>query len=151
MATRETLRRFTLGRQRQWRSELVTLRDSELPKVDEGSEKKHPPLLDEAGVPLVVEVREPSIAARGAILKASKAASGKTDDIDIAALQLEAVVACTFVPGTQQPVFEAGDRQALLNQPPGGYFDELAAVALRLMNVESEKAAEKNSEGTASA
>lgn len=150
--SRDTIRRLTLGKARQFRRELVVLRDVEQQRVmEDDGHRRHPPVLDEAGAPIEVEVREPSIAARAAILRASKVQSGKADDVDLAALQLEAVLSCVYVPGTQQLVFEAGDKKALLEQPSGGYFDELAGVALRLMNVEAAEESAGNSIGTVSA
>jgi hypothetical protein len=90
---------------------------------------------------VVVEVRQPSIKARAAIFKAAKALGGK-DALEPAQLQVEAVMLCTFLEDGA-PAFEPSDRDALFEQPAGGWFDKLAEAALELINVD-QKELEKN-------
>lgn len=125
MNLRDALRASTLGTQQTRASELVKLPGGQS-----------------------VEVRQPTVKQRAAILRAA----GITDEkslSDLGALQVTAVIKCSYVPGTQTLVFDASDKDALLECPAGGYVDQLAGVALRLMNVEAEAAA-KNSVATPS-
>ena len=46
---------------------------------------------------------------------------------------------CCYVPNTEEHIFEAADEKVLLGQPAGGWVDELAAEAVRLMNTEAEQ------------
>lgn len=84
-----------------------------------------------------VEVRQPNVKARAAILKAAKASSG-AEKLELGELQVEAIIRCCFEPGTDIPVFEAGDRDGLMAQPAGGWFDALAEAAVELLNVDKE-------------
>jgi len=43
---------------------------------------------------------------------------------------------CTYVPGTDDKVFEESDYAVLSEQPSGGIVDKLGKVALDLLNVE---------------
>lgn len=106
---------------------------------------RHPPLIGDDGQPMLVEVREPTLKQRAAIYRAAGIASANAerDGIDMAALQVEAVIACTFEPGTEVRVFDERDRPALLAQPAGGFCDDLFEVIQPLLN-SSEKEAEKN-------
>lgn len=94
-----------------------------------------------------VEVLQPTVAQRRDILRGAGAKAGKTD-VDPALLQARAVMALVVVPGTTEPVFEEGDLQGLLAQPCGGWFDELAEHALKMINVEKSGDALGNSEAT---
>lgn len=111
---RDALRAATLGAGKQFSKELVTIGEA------------------------VFEVRQPTISARSAILKAAKAQSGDSDRLDVGALQVEAVLRCVFDPENGQRVFEEADRAALFEQPAGSFVDTLAEVALRLLNVDKD-------------
>lgn len=118
MSRRAALRAATVGAQKKFANELVEVGEVKF------------------------EVRQPTIAARSAILKAAKAQSGDNDRVDLAALQVEALLRCVFVPAGEEQagelVFEEADRASLLEQPTGGFVDTLAEVALRLLNVDKE-------------
>lgn len=130
---RNQLRAALLGAPRRFRSQLVKV-------------------ATEAGE-LEVEVRAPSVRSRGLILRRAKALSGDAEKVEPEQLQVEAVLQCSFRPGSEERVFEEADREALLSQPAGGFVDRLAEVALPMLNVEEaeRKELEKNSEGTPSA
>jgi hypothetical protein len=139
MNLRETIRAATLGRKSTFASKLVKL---------EGPD----------GAPLEVEVRAPSVRARGAILRkagmlAAEKPGGDEKQLLVEHMQVEAVLQLSFIPGTNQRVFEEADREAMLEQPAGGFVDQLAEVALPMLNVSDveRKELEKNSEGTPSA
>lgn len=166
LTDRNKLRAMTLGKRQKFRSKLVVLPDVDgaremRPVIDatgaevleDGKPKMAlalPPLLDEAGKPVCAEVREPTIKQRAGIFRAAKAQGGSANEVEVDTLQVEALLQCTFVPGTEQLWFEPGDRAVLLEQRAGGWADELAQAILPMLNVETE-AIEKNSKGTASA
>jgi len=117
---RDILRAKTVGAKKQFKSEIV----------EWDGEK--------------FEIRQPSVGQRGKILQASKVQTGDVEKMDFAKLQAVAVICCTYVPGTNEQVFEEADLDALMELPAGSFVDEFSQVALRLMNVEAEVAA-KNS------
>jgi hypothetical protein len=92
-----------------------------------------------AGKPVVVdgetyEVRPPTVAKRGRILKASGFAGG-ADKGDVAKLELQAVLELVVDPATGEPVFTEADRPVLQGLPVGGWFDQLASEAAKALNV----------------
>jgi hypothetical protein len=93
-----------------------------------------------------IEIREPTVKDRAAIFRAAKIPG--TGEFDNARVQVEAVMACAFVPGTQEKVFEVADLDMLLAQPVGGWFDDLQVAAMTFIN--GSAAAAKNSKATAS-
>lgn len=90
---------------------------------------------------LKVEVRRPSIAKRTAILKAG---GSDPKNIDWGKLQIEALLQCVFIPGTEEHAFERADEAVLADADPED-FDEAYQVAMKLLSVDRE-AIEKNSE-----
>ena len=85
-----------------------------------------------------VEVRQPTVGQRSRILTA--AGGGTTGEIkDFSKLQIAAIMHCCYVPNTEEHIFEKADEATLMNMPSGGWVDELAAEAVRLMNTEAEQ------------
>lgn len=123
------------------------LNDDGTAKMEPVTELRHPPLLGDDGQPIMVEVRRPSVSGRGSIMKAAKAASGDRDKLELAELQIEAVLRCSYEPGTDVLVFDEPDRKDLRVRPVGGWVDDLAEAALELLNIDV-KDVEKNSSGT---
>lgn len=107
---------------------------------------------------IAYEVRAPTVETRGKILEragvldddAAKKAKGSKAKHDAAALQVAAVIACTFVPGepgaeaSSETVFEDADVARLLIEPAGGIVDVLGEVALAFLNTSMDKTAAKN-------
>lgn len=86
------------------------------------------------------ELRSPSIAERSEIVKASSKPDKNGEvDINFAKLQVTAVICLTYVPGTNDKVFTAADEAALMQTPAGGLFDQLAEVAVKLVNVKDDR------------
>lgn len=85
------------------------------------------------------EVRQPSNAIRSQILAKSKIISrDQTEEIDIGAMQVWGVIQLTYVPGTDERVFEEADYETLANEPTGGIVDTLSPVITEFLNVESQ-------------
>lgn len=106
---------------------------------------RHPPLLHEDGKPVQVEVREPGLKQRSAIYRAAGITGTEGEGIDMAQLQVEAVVALTYEPGAGNvKIFTDADKPALLAQLAGGFVDDIFEVASELMNVAKEEEVSKN-------
>lgn len=118
---RDQLRSLTVGKAKQFQKKLVTIDGAEF------------------------EIRQPSVAQRSALLRAAGMVSTDKDkkdgDMDFGLLQVLAVIKLTYVPGTNEHVFEAADKQSLLDQPANSFVDALSEVAMKLLNVEPEQAA----------
>lgn len=117
MSKRDALRAKTIGAQKKFSSRLVKIGEDEY------------------------EVRSPTVKERGQILDAAGIVEdgGKVKP-DSAKLLVKAVMACTYVPGTDEKVYDAADEAGLEGQPPGGWFDELARVAVEMLNVDTSDA-----------
>lgn len=83
------------------------------------------------------EVHQPSISARDGILKMAGIKSGKEalDSFELSKMLTTLVIYMTFVPGTEERVFEPADAEMLSGQPTGGLVDQLADVAQKLLNI----------------
>ncbi len=106
-----------------------------------GGQRSAPILVEWEGE--TFEVRRPSIAQRGLIQQAAKievekGADGKAKvgKMDFGLLQAHALIQLTYVPGTEERVFESADVDSLRNQEVGGVADAIWKVAGKLMNVE---------------
>lgn len=102
-----------------------------------------PALLLSDGKEAVVEVREPSVKLRSAILRAAGLDPTDATKFDQARYQAECVIALTYEPGTNVQVFSEADRPALLQQLAGGFSDDIfeAATELMAMNVDEKELA----------
>ena len=94
------------------------------------------------------EVRAPSVRARarilerGGVLEEVDSKGKKAKSKDVGALSIAAVIACTFVPGTDERVFDDGDFDSLLDAPVGSLVDALSTPAFDFLN--TNKDTEKN-------
>lgn len=98
-----------------------------------------------------IEVRQPSVKTRSILMKKSRDTSKTKLDkgevsaedvlatIDYGKMQVLAVIYCCFVPGTDEQIFSEEDYEALINQPAGGFVDDLSNVAMNLMNAKPEE------------
>lgn len=109
------MRANTLGAKRDFKKEIVTI---------EGIE---------------YEVRQPTLRERSDLRKRCSSISGETMKFDIFEFLIWAVIGFTYVPNTDEKVFEETDYDALSDLPAGGWFDELSEVASKLTNVDSKK------------
>lgn len=114
MANRDELRSITVGKKPAFAKEIV-----------EWEGKKF-------------EIRQPSIRSRRELR--SKATSVKDGDVvvDFFNFLIWAVIENTFVPDTDEKVFEETDYDLLMDFPTGGFMDTFGEVAAKLLNVEVE-------------
>lgn len=91
------------------------------------------------------EIREPSVSTRGKIIAKSGISTIRDNpegaSMDFSESQIYAVIYCTFVPGTDERVFDPKDAPMLRNQPAGSFVDKFSSVAMRMMNVDAEEEA----------
>ena len=91
---------------------------------------------------LDVEFRAPNLKQRQNIIKKSKDKNGDLDVVDFIA---HSVIECTYVPGTNDNVYEQEDYDALMQQGSGSFVEIFGAEVSALMGVEDEEADAKNS------
>lgn len=92
------------------------------------------------------EVRQPSIAARAELrIKCMDTDNFGKPQFNSFKFMLWSVIANTFVPDTNDKVFEDTDYDVLISQPSGGFVDTLTEAAMRMSNVEV-SSAKKSSE-----
>lgn len=94
------------------------------------------------GVKHTFEVRTPSIAERGQIMKAGGYnADGTIQSIEgIFRAQCVAIIKLAVDPDSGERVFEDADIDDLLAQPAGGWVDRLGRVAIGMLNVQEDVA-----------
>lgn len=92
-----------------------------------------------------IEIRQPTVGQRGRMLKAAGVGTGGTDIQDITAMQVAAVVECAYVPGGEN-LFSWEDEEVLRELPTSSWFDEVATIAMEVMNVEAPEAGKPSSE-----
>ena len=108
------------------------------------------------GVGVEVELRQPTLAERDAMVAAAqafanRAAKSKTDvNIPNGVLIIHTLIGAAYVPGTDEKVFEPADAQALLQAGIGGWVEDVVAATSSLMSKEAE-AVGKDSAETSSA
>ena len=130
---RDKLRKATLGAPSVFKSEIVTFNGAKF------------------------EIRQPTIKARSNLRSRCTTVKGPSDvDFDMFEFLVWSVIANTYVPGTDDLVFDEADYDALVQNPTGGFMDQFSEVAAELMNVEpdvkkkSSKKAQKDSSSTVS-
>lgn len=109
---RNKIRAATIGAKKNFRSEVVEYNGVE------------------------VEIRQPTVRARKTLYNECRDKDGNVDPMEFL---VWCVVHCTYVPGTDDLVFEVGDHEAMLDQPAGSFVDQFGEKASELFN-----AAEKN-------
>lgn len=125
MSTRDEIRSATVGSKKNFRKETLLYNGME------------------------IEFRQPTVRLRKEIHDKSQV-EGKENDVskvDIWAYMVWSVIFCSFVPKTNEKVFEEGDFENLMEQPAGGFVDEFSTKISELLNVDVEKSL-KNSAAT---
>lgn len=105
-----------------------------------------------------VEVRQPTVAGKGRIIQKCKLSvddmpeQGESDEesneqiaqvmmqkVNMSEMKTWAAIYCTYVPGTDERVFDEVDFDALMKQPAGSWADDLGTEAMQLMNAKPEE------------
>lgn len=73
-----------------------------------------------------VEIRQPSNKSRRELLKRVRDKDGTIDPLEFL---VWSVIENTYVPDTEEKVFEPGHYDALMEQPVGGFLDKFGEVA----------------------
>jgi hypothetical protein len=81
-----------------------------------------------------VEVRQPSVKSRRDLMK--RATDGGS--VDLALFMVWGVIFNTYVPATNELVFDEMDFDALMEKPVGGFIDQLSEAASEMMNVDED-------------
>lgn len=126
MSVRDKIRAASVGAKKNFRSELVTW--------GEGEDA------------IEVEIRQPSVKERRQLMRA---VTDETGEIDGQELLIWAVINQTYVPGTNEKVYDASDYDSLVSSPTGSYVDRFGQVALEVMNVADQGKGSNVSEETA--
>lgn len=96
-----------------------------------------------------IEIRQPSIGGRAEIMRKCKTTFKDMDGeeretFDMWEFLTMAVIYCSYVPGTEEKVFEEGDYESIFESPTGSFIDEFSTELIKILNVD-EKQIEKNS------
>ncbi len=121
------IRAKTIGAQKVFKSKIVKFEDIE------------------------IEIREPSVKAWGQILKSAMGTEGvdSTNKMEYDKYLILSVIHCSYVPETDEKVFEDTDYEVLENLPKSGFIGEFSEIAMDMMNADQEKV-EKKLDETAS-
>jgi len=86
----------------------------------------------------VIEIRQPSLKGRQVIrdkvMEQVGTEEGKSK-FDMLEFQMWSVIYMTFVPGTQDRVFDEADIEIIRNQPAGGFVDQAADICGDFLNL----------------
>lgn len=86
------------------------------------------------------EIRQPSVKARKQLFEKCMDENGKIQTGDFL---VWGVIYNTYVPETNELVFEDTDYEVLMAKPSGGILDKLGAIASKLLNVEDDSIEKK--------
>ena len=84
-----------------------------------------------------IELREPNISQWGDLIKQAR---NKDETINIGEFMVRLVLYCSYVPGTDELVFEEGDYAKLKKQPRSGFVAQLSDVATALITLDQSEA-----------
>ena len=87
------------------------------------------------------EIRQPTLRARREIMNRC---TGNDGTIDMMSALIYLCIYNTYIADTDERVFEESDYEALLEEPTGGFIDEISIIASSLMNLEASAKAKKN-------
>jgi hypothetical protein len=98
---------------------------------------------------ITLEIKQPTVGQRSRMLKAGGITGGSTNEsADLGAMQIAAVIECCYLPGSSKRLFEWTDQAVLESLPTTSWFDEVATIAMNLMNAEPEAAGKPSSKTT---
>ena len=96
-----------------------------------------------------IEIRQPSIGGRADIMRKCKTTfkdreGNEKETFDMWEFLTMAVIYCSYVPGTEERVFDDHDYESILASPTGSFIDEFSTELIAILNVDEDKI-EKNS------
>jgi hypothetical protein len=95
------------------------------------------------------EVRQPTNKQRSVIMRSSRVENSKGEkEADDLMLTLNAIIALTYVPNTEEKVFETTDYDILASMPAGGITDQLGNKAIQMLLNVGEDEAKGNTEAS---
>ena len=80
-----------------------------------------------------VEMREPSNKSKKELYKRCRDSEGNVDPIEFL---VWSVIENTYVPDTDEKVFEKADYDSLMSKPAGGFIDKFGHAGMELFNPE---------------
>lgn len=114
---RDKIRSATIGKTKKFKNEMFDLGDG-----------------------IEVEFRQPSLKAKSILME--KATKGIGSDgkmqIDMIDFLIWSVITCTYVPNTNDLVYEEEDYNEFKNMPTGSFVEEFGNKVSELMNVEED-------------
>jgi len=117
VSKRDSLRKLTVGAEKDFANEIVEYNGDKF------------------------EIRQPSVSVRSKILKKASVSDDFDDfgKVEFDKMQIYAVIYCTYVPDTDERVFDESDIPALKDQPTDSFVDDFAAAAMSLMNAKPQE------------
>lgn len=96
-----------------------------------------------------IEIRQPSIGGRADIMRKCKTTfkdreGNEKETFDMWEFLTMAVIYCSYVPGTEEKIFDDHDYESILASPTGSFIDEFSTELIAILNVDEEQI-EKNS------
>jgi hypothetical protein len=92
-----------------------------------------------------IEVRQPTVGQRSRMLQAGGLNASNANVNDIGSMQVAAVIECCYHPGSGKRLFQWTDEEVISNLPTSSWFDEVAGIAMDLMNTEPSEAGKPSS------
>ena len=111
MTNRDKLRKITLGVDPTFKKEIITYNGQEF------------------------EIRQPSIKARAELRQKCIKGTGENLDVDIFEFLVWSVIQNTYVPNSDEKVFDDEDYDTLVSNPTGGFMDTFAETAAKMVNI----------------
>lgn len=84
---------------------------------------------------ITVEFRQPNLKDRQLLINKSKTKDGEFDFVEFL---VWSVISNTYVPGTDERVFENSDYESMISKPSGSFVDKFGAEIAEIMNVEDD-------------
>ena len=111
---RDTLRQATLGAKKHFRKEIVEFNGQEF------------------------EIRQPTIKSRSELRAKCTTVTKDGVSFDTFEFLVWSVIQNTYVPNTDERVFDDTDYNVLVENPTGGFMDKFSEIASKLLNVDTE-------------
>ena len=95
---------------------------------------------------ITIEIKQPTVGQRSRMLKAGGLSATNSSVEDIGGMQIAAVIECCYHPGSGKRLFDWTDEEVIKSLPTSSWFDEVAGIAMELMNTEPSEAGKQSDE-----